>query len=476
MSRTLFRAVAGLVLALVLPAAGASAQADRVEALLRREMQLRRIPGLQVAVVQHGRVVLARSFGTADLTFQVPATNQTLFPINSITKAFTGVALLQLVERGKLDLDAPVSAYIDELPEAWRTVPIRQLVTHMSGLPNIYARGGKLPDADDVEAAAWARVKSLPIAFAPGERYDYNQTNSALLGKVIDKLAGTGFAQFITEQQLRVVPMQRTGWSDAADVVPNRATSYRYVYGGLGDPGSLRALPETFAPFLRSGSGLYSTAEELARWIIAVQQGKLLRPSSLPVLWTPGRFNDGKLGEWSIGWLTVERPQHRAVGATGGGRSAFYLYPQDDTAVVILTNLAGAAPEDLLDQVAALYIPGMRLPDVTALRIELQKRGFEYARDVADELARKHADFSLSELALNNWAYRLLVTGQQKQALEIFKLAAALYPASGNAYDSLAEAYAANGDKQHAIENYKRSLALDPKNKNAERWLQKLGA
>jgi CubicO group peptidase (beta-lactamase class C family) len=343
----------------------------------------------------------------------------------------------------------------------------------MSGLPNIYMRGGKLPDGDDVEAAAWARVKGLPIAFAPGERYDYNQTNSALLGKVIDKLTGAPFATRIAEQ-FHTAGMTRTGWSDTTEVVPNRSPSYRYQHRDGNDPGVLRTMPEVFAPFLRTASGLYSTADEMARWIIALQQGRFLKPASLTRMWTPEKFNDGSAGEWGVGWVTVERPAHRAVGGTGGGRSAFYIYPDDDTAVVLLTNLAGAAPEELLDQIAAIYIPNMRIPDIAALRVALQKRGFEHAREIADELAKKYPDFYLSELQLNNWAYRMLVNGQAKQALEIFKLTAALYPNSGNAYDSLADGYDVNGDKERAIENYKRSLALDPKNKNAERRLRKL--
>ena len=102
-----------------LPALGQRAQ---VEVLLRREMRERRIPGLQVAVVRNQRIVLLRSFGTADIQHSVPTTNKTVFPIYSCTKAFTGVAIMQLVEEGKVDLDAPVTRYVDRLPESWRPV------------------------------------------------------------------------------------------------------------------------------------------------------------------------------------------------------------------------------------------------------------------------------------------------------------------------------------------------------------------
>jgi CubicO group peptidase (beta-lactamase class C family) len=175
---------------LQLPAAG---QARDVEALLRREMRERRIRGMQVAVVQNQRIVLLKSFGTADIQHFVPTTNKTIFPIYSCTKAFTGVAIMQLVEEGKVDLNAPVSRYLDGLPEPWQPITIRQLLTHVSGLPNI------LSVLDPVtygvprgmsEEQVWTKLKSLPISAAPGERFSYNQTNYALLGKVIDKLSG----------------------------------------------------------------------------------------------------------------------------------------------------------------------------------------------------------------------------------------------------------------------------------------------
>jgi CubicO group peptidase (beta-lactamase class C family) len=97
------------------------------------------IPGMQVAVVQHGKLVLTRAYGLADVQHSVPVTTKTPFSIASITKAFTGVAIMQLVEegKGKLDLDAPVSRYLSSLPVAWRPVTIQQLLTHVSGLPDI---------------------------------------------------------------------------------------------------------------------------------------------------------------------------------------------------------------------------------------------------------------------------------------------------------------------------------------------------
>jgi tetratricopeptide (TPR) repeat protein len=185
-------------------------------------------------------------------------------------------------------------------------------------------------------------------------------------------------------------------------------------------------------------------------------------------------YNSGQVGQWGMGWEVLDRPSHRAVGMTGGSRAALFLYPDDGVGVVVLTNLSGAAPEDLIDEIAALYVPGMKLAGVAALRAALEAQGFDDAPAVLTRLRREDPTFQPAELELNDWGYRLLTTGRPRQALAVMKICAQLYPASGNAFDSLAEAYQVNGDHPRAIENYRRSLALDPRNTNAVKRLQTL--
>ena len=188
------RTILIVVVLFCFPAAALSQSPNaKAAALLRREMRERRIPGLQAAVVKDGKIVLLSSFGTADLQSGTPVTNKSVFGIYSCTKAFTGVAVMQLVEDGKLDLDAPVSRYLDGLPAAWQPVTIRQLLTHVSGLPNILraldpVTFGFVRGSD--EEATWTKTKAMPMEFTPGERFSYNQTNYALLGRIIDKLSG----------------------------------------------------------------------------------------------------------------------------------------------------------------------------------------------------------------------------------------------------------------------------------------------
>lgn len=456
---------------------------ENAEALLRREMRERRIPGLQVAVVKNGKIVLLKSLGIADLQTTTPVNNNSVFAIYSCTKAFTGVAIMQLVEDGKIDLSAPVSKYLDGLPAAWQPITLRQLLTHVSGLPNIlraldsstYGLGNGA-----TEETIWTKTKAMPMEFSPGQRFSYNQTNYALLGKIIDKFAEKPFAQVFRERQFQAAGMSHTGFGDARDVIPNMTRTYRYVTRLDGQKLNEEKLVHDYAEFpafRRTASGMNSTAEDLARWVIALQQGKLFRTkAALETLWTPGSYNNGSPTKWALGWETKPRPKHRAVTATGGSRAAIFVYPDDDLAVVVLTNLAGSFPEDFADELAGFYDPAISASDpVTALRMQLRERGFEHAIEVFNELKKKDPAFQPTERELNDWAYRMLNGGgKPKEALEIFKLNVFLYPNSANVYDSVAEAYAANGQRDLAIQNYKRSLELDPQNTNAIQQLKKL--
>lgn len=483
---TLYRAVIVSVCVLVSFIANGQVsqlQAAQIDSLIRREMRERRIPGLQVAVVQHGQTVLLKSYGVANVQHAVPVTNKTVFSINSCTKAFTGVAIMQLVEEGKIDLEAPVSRYVENLPVAWQPVKVRQLLTHVSGLPDILRKvldpksGGYV--GRDNEESAWANVLALPMEFPIGEQFSYNQTNYVLLGKIIDRFREKPFVQVFDERQFRVANLSATSFGDSRDVVPNMVQIYRYVNQIDGKPvgdDKLTNAYEEFPAFKRTSSGLNSTADDIARWIIALQQGKLLKTkTALEKLWTAGTYNNGQPTQWALGWMTKPRPSHAAVIATGGGRSALFVYPNDDLSIVVLTNLAGAFPEEFIDELAGYVNPAIPAADpITTLHMQLRQRGFEQSIEVFKDIKQKEATFQPSEDDLNDWAYRMMSRGQLNEALGVFKLNVYLFPKSWNAYDSYGEALFRSGRKDDAIAMYKKSLELNPNNKGGKAMLEQL--
>ncbi len=455
------------ILILGLSFSGAQAAPDAVEradAIVRRAMTEQHIPGLQIAVIKDGKIVMSRAYGMADLAKQTRVTPMTRFPINSITKAFTGVAAMREVEAGRLDLAAPIGTYVDDLPEAWRGIPVRRLLSHTSGLPDF-------DDSDGDGSAAWTVTLAKPIRFPPGQRFEYNQTNYALVQMAINGLRGRPRDATLADEQFALAGMSHSGFGDTRDVDAGRVVSYGYRKA---QPDQPTVRTEIFSPLHRAAAGIVSTADDMARWLIAVQGETLLKPAAKATMWTPVAYNDGKLGQWGMGWLVLDRPAHRAVAMTGGSRSAVYLYPDDKVGVVILTNLAGSAPEDLIDEIAQGFIPGMSLTGAPALRAALSgQEGLDPAATVT-RFRAANPGFTADEHELNDWGYRLLAFGKPRSALAVLKLTADLNPASGNAFDSLGEAYAANGDTVSAIAAYEKSLALDPANKNAVQRLEKL--
>lgn len=464
------------------------AYADEVDDFIRSEMAKRRIPGLQLAVVRDNEIVKVASYGLANIEDGVAVEDNTLFSINSIAKAFAGVAVMQLVEQGKLDISASISTYLPNLPVAWRQLNIKQLMSHTSGLPAILAPGVtvKLISDEGIDAS-WALVQTLPNEFSAGSRFKYNQTNYALIGLIIEQVSGRSFADFIDENQLRAVGMTRTGeagFSNLNDVVPHSARRYTYYYDGE----LANIMAGIFPPLLYPAAGMSSTASEMANWLIALQTGELLEEaSSMEALWTPALLDSGQtqgfndlLNGYALGWPVVVRDQHPALGPEGGDRSAFFVYPEDEMSIVVLTNLMGAVPSQFIDDIAGVYIPEMRKengfglsPAVKVLWRELEAQGYDKASDVAQSL-EKAQDIQFEEADINRWGYSLVAQERLQPALNVFLLNTQLFPDSANTYDSLAEANWLLGNIDAAISGYKKVLKMQPDNEYAEGQLAKL--
>ncbi|MEP7238840.1 MAG: serine hydrolase domain-containing protein, partial [Ferruginibacter sp.] len=409
------------------------AQADSIDIFVKNEMQKRKIPGLQLAVVRNGRIIKTGNYGFANLQDSIAVTDNTVFNINSITKAFTGVAIIQLLEAGKLNLSAPVSAYLPNLPDAWQAVTVQQLLSHTSGIPDIVDEEESVLISGNAEAA-WKMVQALPMDFKPGEKFSYNQTNYLLLGRIIDTLSGMPFSEFIIKEQLAKVGMIKTirsGFGATKDVVPHVAQGYTYRQGKLCN------MFFSFPPFLQTAAGMSSTAKEMANWIIALQSRQLLKEKSgMTALWAPAILNNGKTGGFSsllngyaAGWPIITRPEHPAAAPVGGGRSAVFVYPNDDLSIIVLTNLAGGSPDVFIDELAGLFIPDMTAsngfglsPAVKLLRARLEKSGYKNAVAQVKDIKNTNPAFELTENEINGWGYKLIKQNRMADALEIFKL------------------------------------------------------
>lgn len=174
----------------------AQTTSDSIDLFIKEKMTHMKIPGLQLAVIRNGRLEKLASYGFSNIEHQVVVNSKSTFSINSMTKAITGVAIMQLQEQGKLNVYDPISQYISDIPDEWKSITIRQLLSNTSGLPNNIDEKEQVL-GNGIEEKNWELVKTLPMEFKPGERFSYNQTGYYILGRIITKLRGEHFLHAI---------------------------------------------------------------------------------------------------------------------------------------------------------------------------------------------------------------------------------------------------------------------------------------
>jgi CubicO group peptidase (beta-lactamase class C family) len=334
-------------------------QFDKTDIAIKNLMQKHKIVGLQLAVSKNNKIVKSSNYGLSNIQDSIAVDNKTVFSINSITKAFTGVAIMQLAESGKLNLEDPISKYLDSLPNTWRNITIKQITTHTSGIPDIFDS----PDHmfSEKNETLFKKIKESPIVFQPGEKVKYNQTNYLLLGLIIEKISGKSFEKFIIDNQFEKAGMKnsiKAGMGDTYTIINHSARPYTYYING-----SLTNIHQPMPSYLYPAGGINSTATEMAQWVIALQSYKLINAESLKTLWTPIELNNvkkqevnGSLYGTAIGFDTNSRTINPVIFQSGGARNTLYIYPKDNVSVVILTNLTGSRPQDFADEIAKLYL------------------------------------------------------------------------------------------------------------------------
>ncbi len=454
------------------PTSSAQAPADRADSILRKAMTDRKIPGLQAAVIANGKVVFSRNYGVANMQTPVPVTDDTVFSINSVTKAFTGIAVMQEVEKGKLDLSAPISTYLADIPSSWGKVTVRQLMGQISGLPDIDSYG---EDAEEIgvlhEDRAWEWALTQAPS-APGELENYNQTNLALAQRIVNRLEGRPPDGPIINKELAIAGMTETSFGDSRDATRNKTGEYVYRYAEHDQIGVLGNEVIFFGPMLHAGSGLNSTAKDMTRWMQSILSGEQLSEASQRVLWTPVLLNNGSPSSFAIGWDVASRNGYTKVGMIGGERAVFSLYPQFNAGVVILSNLRGSNPEELADEVAALFVPEVTLTAVEQLRAAAERSDFTNLEELIASAKAQNNPQAYDEEELVRWVSSLLWGGgKAARAVTVAQFAVAMFPQSNNALEGLARAYEANAQPVDANQTFRLLLARDPLNRNAKLYL-----
>ncbi len=334
-----------------------------VDAYLTAKAEEARLVGLSVAIVKDGELALAKGYGRRSLADERPVNAETIFAIGSISKQFTCAAVLLLAEEGKLSVHDPVAKWYPGLTRA-RDITLLDLMNHVSGYPDYYPldyverRMQKPIDPDEL----LRQYSGGKLDFEPGTKYSYSNTGYILLGRVVEKVAGKSFGDFLAERIFRPLGLTHTLYEpDTSD--PRFAEGYTMF--ALSDP--QRIAPEGRG-WIGAAGGIFSTPTDLAEWNLALISGKVLQPASYELMTTGRKLADGRLSDYGCG-LTVRTQSGRQVIAHNGAVSGFNAYnatiPGTRASVTVFVNLEGglgSIPGDLLGLL--LKVPA-NLPEVT---------------------------------------------------------------------------------------------------------------
>jgi CubicO group peptidase (beta-lactamase class C family) len=465
---------------------------QKLQPVLEKLIHEQQVPGFAISVVEDNRVVYTAAFGVKNVTrSDDPITTRSLFHMASITKTFVATSIMQLVEAGKIDLDAPVVKYLPYFrmaDERYKIITVRQMVTHTSGMPDEDDYEWNKPQYDVDALERYVRsLGNLKLEFAPGERFRYSNMAFEVLGDVIAKVSGESFEDYVQRHILSPL-----GMKDSTLLVKQadpKLLAWGHELGETGDPFPSRVYP--YNRIHSPSSDLHSNVLDMARWAIAnmnrgeLDGARILKSSTYEVMWkSAGKFN-GKASPVGISWFLDNYKGNKVISHTGadpGFLAGLAMLPDKKIAVVWMANADWIPNADGVTE-AALDVALGRKPKpiegkrsiARAMFSTYSNSGIEAAIKQYETVKKLRPDaYNFRPGQLNALGHYLLRSGHTKDAIRIFQLNVAAYPASADALDALGEAYEKDGDKALAISNYEKALQFHRKQAHAAAALKRL--
>ncbi len=377
-SAALWPAFAGLAATIALTALAATpvaAQMSRAEkiavmdSIAESPVVEGRIAGLAVAVVHGSDTLLFKSYGKADLEWDVPMTVDAVFEIGSVTKQFTAAAVLKLRDDGKLDLGADMTEYLPDFQTQGHRIPVRRLLDHTSGMKGAteMASFRELMTTEHPRDSLLTLIGAEPFDFSPGQALIYNNSAYLLLGHIIAKVSGMSYEEYVEKELFAELGMHRSSYCSNTEVVPRRAHGYRLTEEGL----ARGSYTNHLWPY--AAGSLCSTVGDLVKWLQALHGGQVLPEASYQDMITPVPLDDGTPVRYAMGLARTPdargRPAIHHGGSIGTGfRADTRYYPDEDLLVVMLVNTAGNLNPAALST---------ELVDVLLPRVQIERRSFE---------------------------------------------------------------------------------------------------
>lgn len=364
-----------------------------------------RVAAMSIAVTRGRDTLVMTGYGLADVEKEVPATAQTVYRIGSVTKQFTSVAVMQLVEQGKLSLDDDVTKYVPNAPTHGRRVLVRHLLNHTSGVPSYTDVGpvfGRVMRLDLSKDSLIAIVKDDSLQFEPGSHFYYNNTGYFLLGMVIERVTGKSYGDYLREALFAPNGLTSTVYCSNSPLIKRRAQGYEVRASGLVNADYI----SMDLPY--AAGSLCSSVGDLAAWTRLLHGGKLVNASSFTTMTTPAKLTSGRPMQYGFGLFMDTLGTHRRIhhgGGINGFISELAYYPDDSLTVVVLSNTAPAPSEQVADNLARVALGMPYLPERPTPPADLPIP--------ADEVARLAGNYKVTWPDGAQRNARIYATGEQ---------------------------------------------------------------
>lgn len=340
-----------------------SSKLNQINDAVNKFMASTHVPGLAVAVVEGGQYEWAQGFGLADLENNVPVSKHTLFRLGSISKSLTATAAMQLWDRGRLDLDAPVQKYCPSFPQKPWPISTRQVLGHLAGIRHYKSTSHDDPEVgntkhfDDPIQAGLSLFKDDPLFVQPGTSFHYSTLGYTLIGCVIEGASGAQYVDFMRQNVLLPAQMEQTQVDNRFAIIPDRTRFYEKTPSG-----TVRNADFLDSSYKVPGGGWLSSADDMARFEVAILNDELIRRTTRELMWTPLKPSDGLKNTFALGWawdeVTDEVAHVGNIGGQQGTSTAFMIAPDSRTGVVVLTNMEGQPAADLSREILKILTTG----------------------------------------------------------------------------------------------------------------------
>ncbi|WP_286267126.1 serine hydrolase domain-containing protein [Thalassotalea atypica] len=339
---------------------------DDYDAVLARYIE-KTGPGVAVIVTQNGKTLYKSARGLANIELQVPLNTDSIFRLGSITKQFTGAAIMMLAEQGKLSLDDNIHKYVPDFPTEGNEVTIKHLLTHTSGIANytedenIWKNELQTPTTIDKMLERFAKH---PMALKTGEANRYSNTGYVLLGKIIEVASKKSYPEFIEQDIFAKLGMTNSHYG-GHKIIPNRASGYSASKNGYVNANYVDMM------WPHAAGSLLSTVDDMDTWYSALRNGKLISKDSYQQMISPTPLNDGSFAQYGFGLGLFKLNKYDAIGHGGGIHgfvtNAFYL-PEKDLYVAVLNNFDSGNPGDIARMLAAVALE-LPVPKFTEVKL-----------------------------------------------------------------------------------------------------------